>query len=141
MKVKPHYPVLMPVDEHAQLSMDNSRTQGEHLVLGDEISDVNYCSAVELYTDDPDESRGWMPDGQLKKDVFTLMRTYLGCDYDVRLWLTLPTGLLPRPRLGDLGLFSGYNIMLGLDERPPAEDLPQTARIHVGRLRERNDAG
>lgn len=28
VKVKPHYPVLMPVDEHAQLSMDNSRTQG-----------------------------------------------------------------------------------------------------------------
>lgn len=119
--------------------MDSSRTPGEYLVLGNEISDANYCSAVELYTEDPDEAWGWMPDGQLKKDVFTLLGVYLGCDYDVRLWLTLPTRLLPRPRLGDQGLFSGYNIMLGLDEGPPAEDLPLTARIRVGRLREKSD--
>lgn len=138
--VKPHYPVLMPVDERAQLSMDNHRTLGEHLLLGDEISDVNYCAAVELYTEDPDEARGWMPGGQLRKDVLALLRVYLGCDDDVRLWVTIPTELLPRPRLGDDGLFSGYNIMLGLDEGTPAEDLPQTARIHIGRLRERNDA-
>lgn len=141
VEVKPHYPVMMPVDEQAQLSMENHRTLGEHLILGDEIRDVNYCVAVELYTDDPDEARGWMPDGQLRKDVMALLKVYLGCDYDVRLWVTIPTRLLPRPRLGDSGLFAGYNVMLGLDEGPPAEDLPQTARIRVGRLRERSDDG
>lgn len=30
------------------------------------------------------------------------------------LHLTIPVRLLPRPRLGDLDLFSEYNIMLGL---------------------------
>lgn len=48
----------------------------------------------------------------------------------------LPTRLLPRPRLGDRRLFAGYNVMLGLDEGPVADDLPKTVRIRVGRLRD-----
>lgn len=136
VEVKPHYPVMMPVEERARLSMDNRRTLGEHLILGDEVRDANYCAAVEMYTDDPDEARGWMPDGQLRKDVMALLKVYLGCDYDVRLWVTIPTRLLPRPRLGDRRLFAGYNVMLGLDEGPVADDLPKTVRIRVGRLRD-----
>ncbi|WP_312584448.1 type VI secretion system baseplate subunit TssG [Atlantibacter sp.] len=136
VEVRPHYPVMMPVEERARLSMDNRRTLGEYLILGDEIRDANFCAAVELYTDDPDEARGWMPDGQLRKDVMDLLRVYLGCDYDVRLWVTIPTRLLPRPRLGDRRLFAGYNVMLGLDDGPVADGLPKTVRIRVGRLRD-----
>ena len=136
VEVKRHYPVMMPVDEQAQLSMDHHRTLGEHLILGDEMDDVNYCVAVELYTDDPDEARGWMPDGQLRKDVMELLKVYLGCYYDVRLWVTIPTRLLPSPCLDDRPLFSGYNIMLGLDDGPVDDDLPKTVRIPVGQLRE-----
>lgn len=39
--------------------------------------------------------------GQQRKDVFALLKTYLGCDYDASLHLTIPIRLLPRPRLGD----------------------------------------
>lgn len=55
-----------------------------------------------------------MPRGQLRNDVFALIKTYLGCDYDVNPHLTIQVRLLPRPRLDDLNLFSEYNIMLGL---------------------------
>lgn len=48
--------------------------------------------------------------------------------------LTIPVRLLPRPRLGDPDLFSGYNVMLGL--RDDNEDkMPQTMRMKVGNLR------
>lgn len=50
--------------------------------------------------------------------------------------MTIPTRLLPRPRLGDRRLFAGYNVMLGLDDGPVADDLPMTVRIRVGRLRD-----
>jgi len=64
-----------------------------------------------------------------------LLRTYLGCDYDLRFWLTIPTRLLPMPRLGDAGLFNGCNMMLGLREENQSA-MPETVRIRIGRLRE-----
>ncbi len=75
-----------------------------------------------------------VPDGQLKQDVMELLRTYLGCDYDLRFWLTFPTRLLPLPRLVDAGLFNGYNMMLGLRE-DNLDEVPERTRIRVGRLR------
>lgn len=132
--VTPHLPVMMPVEQRARLSIDSPMTLGEHPVLGDKMGNVNYCMRVEMATENREEAKGWMPGGQLKKDVFALLRTYLGCDYDARLHLTIPTKLLPVPRLGDANLFSGYNIMLGL--RDDNHDvMPKTARIRVGNLR------
>ena len=64
-----------------------------------------------------------------------LLRTYLGCNYGLRFWLTLPTRLLPVPRLGNNGLFNGYNMMLGLRE-DNLDDIPASTRIRMGRLRE-----
>lgn len=83
-------------------------------ILGDETRVAGYCSRVELFTDDPAEAKGLMPDEQLRQDVMALLRTYMGCDYDLRFWLTVPTRLLQVPRLGDAGLFNGYNMMRGL---------------------------
>jgi len=135
VKVFPHHPVKMPVAKRARLSLRDGMTLDRHPILGDETTVAGYCVRVELSTENPDETKGWMPDGQLKQDVMTLLRTYLGCDYDVRLWLTIPTRLLPVPRLGDTGLFSGYNMMLGLSD-DNLDQMPKTARIKVGRLRE-----
>lgn len=132
--VTPHLPVKMPVERRAQFSLDSPMTLGDHPVLGDEMSDINYCMRVEMTTEDKDEAKGWMPDGQLREDVFALLRTYLGCDYDVRLHLTLPTRLLPTPRLGETNLYSGYNIMLGLRD-DNHDEMPKTMRMRVGRLR------
>jgi len=135
VNVFPHHPVRMPVAKRAKLSLRDSMTLDQNPILGDETTVAGYCSRVELSTENPDEAKGWMPDGQLKRDVMALLRTYLGCDYDVRLWLTIPTRLLPVPRLGDAGLFSGYNMMLGLRDDNLGE-MPKTTRIKVGRLRE-----
>lgn len=134
VKVFPHHPVRMPVAKRARLSLQDGMTLDQHPILGDETTVAGYCSRVELSTENPDEAKGWMPDGQLKQDVMALLRTYLGCDYDVRLRLTIPTRLLPVPRLGDSGLFSGYNMMLGLRD-DNLDQMPKTTRIRVGRLR------
>ncbi|PVF11832.1 type VI secretion system baseplate subunit TssG, partial [Yersinia pestis] len=93
------------------------------MVLGSETSDANYFIGVEMLTEDTAEAKGWLSSGQLREDVFTLLRVYLGCDYDASLTLTIPMNLAPLPRMGDPLLMAGYNVMLGLrednlDERP-----------------------
>lgn len=135
VRITPRCPVDMPVSKRARMSIDGGMTLGEHPVLGGSISVASYCIGIEMSTEDADEVKGWMPGGQLKQDVMALLRTYLGCDYDVRLWLTIPTRLLPVPRLGSPGLFSGYNMMLGLRD-DNLDQMPKTTRIKVGRLRE-----
>ena len=135
VKVFPHHPVRMPVTQRARLSLQDGITLAQRPIPGDETTVAGYCSRVELSTDDPDEAKGWMPDGQLKQDVMALLRTSLGCDYDVRLWLTIPARLLPVPRLGYPGLFSGYNVIPGLRDDNP-DQMSKTVRIKLGRLRE-----
>lgn len=137
VKVIPHHPVMMPVAKRARLSMRSKLTLGELPVLGDEISDANYCMRIEMHTEDAQEVKGWMPRGQLRKDVFALLKTYLGCDYDASLYLTLPVRLLPRPSLGDRDLFAGNNVMLGLTD-DNENQMPQTMRMKVGKLRGRD---
>lgn len=132
--VTPRYPVDMPVSKRARLSIDGSMTLDQYPVMGDRISVANYCVGVEMYTEDEDEAKGWMPNGELRRDVFAMLRTYLGVDYDVSLHLTIPTRLLPRPRLGDPNLFSGYNMMLGLTD-DNEDQMPKTMRMRVGRMR------
>jgi type VI secretion system protein ImpH len=134
VRIMPRCPVDMPISKRARMSIDGRMTLGEHSVLGDSISVANYSIGVELSTEDADEVKGWMPNGKLRKDVFALLRTYLGVDYDLSPHLTLPTCLLPRPRLGDRDLFSGYNIMLGLRD-DNEEQMPETIRVRVGRVR------
>lgn len=132
--VTPRLPVMMPVERPAQFSFESPMTLGDRPILGDKTPTVNYCMAVEMFTNDKAEARGWMPNGQLRADVFALLRTYLGCDYDARFHLTIPTKLLPTPRLGDPNLYSGYNIMLGLRD-DNHDEMPKTMRMRVGRLR------
>jgi len=48
----------------------------------------------------------------LRENVFTLLRVYLGCDYDASLKLTIPIKLAPLPRLGERSLLMGYNVMM-----------------------------
>ncbi len=134
VKVLPHHPVSLPVASQASLSVSRPMRLQKGVVMGSHIRDANACMAVELATDDADEVNGWLPGGQLREDVFRLLKTCLGQDYDVRFWLTLPVRLLPRPQLGDRRLLSGYNIMLRIKDDNP-KDGPQTVRIAAGRLR------
>lgn len=140
VKVEPHRPVSLPVASRASLSASRPMRLEKGVVMGSHISDANYCMAVELASEDPDEVAGWLPGGQLREDVFTLLKTYLGHDYDVRFWLTLPVRLLPRPTLGDRRLLNGYNIMLRIRDDNP-ESRAETVRTGLGRLRHGERAG
>lgn len=77
-----------------------------------------------------------LPGGQLREDVFTLLRVYLGCDYDASLKLTIPIKLAPLPRLGDHLLLSGYNIVLGLRE-DNLDEMPKEVTMKLGRIRDK----
>ncbi|MBK4716982.1 MULTISPECIES: type VI secretion system baseplate subunit TssG [Tenebrionibacter/Tenebrionicola group] len=127
-------PVNFPTRLRARLSAASPMRLQKGVVMGSNVSDANYCMTVELETDDPDEVTGWLPGGLLREEVFLLLKTYLGHDYDMRFWLTLPVNLLPRPRLGDRRLLNGYNIMLRQREDDRG-DRPQAVRIGLGRLR------
>lgn len=135
VSVVPHLPVNQPVEQRARLSVSRPLALEKGVVMGSHISDANACLRVELKTDDPDEATGWLPGGQLREDVFVLLKTCLGQDYDVRFWLTLPVRLLPRPQLGNRRLLNGYNILLRLKEDNQS-DGAQTVRIATGRLRQ-----
>jgi type VI secretion system protein ImpH len=100
------------------------------------MSDANYFIGVEMFTEDANEAKGWLPGGQLREDVFTLLRVYLGCDYDASFELTIPMRLAPVPRLGEWSLLMGYNVVLGLREDNLGE-MAERVTMWMGRVRER----
>ncbi|AYW84080.1 type VI secretion system baseplate subunit TssG [Yersinia pestis subsp. pestis] len=107
------------------------------MVLGSETSDANYFIGVEMLTEDTAEAKGWLSSGQLREDVFTLLRVYLGCDYDASLTLTIPMNLAPLPRMGDPLLMAGYNVMLGLRE-DNLDERPEKVTMKLGRIRDKS---
>jgi type VI secretion system protein ImpH len=133
--IKPHKVTRMPAGQQARFSLSALQTLGDHLVLGSHTDDANYCIGVEMFTEDPEEAKGWLPGGQLREDVFTLLRVYLGCDYDASLTLTIPMKLAPLPRLGDPALMAGYNVVLGLRE-DNLEQMPAEVKMRLGRIRD-----
>jgi len=132
--VKPHKVTQMPVGKRARFSISDRQRLGDHLVLGSMMSDANYCIGLEMFTEDANEAKGWLPGGQLREDVFSLLRVYLGCDYDASLELTIPMRLAPVPRLGDRSLLMGYNVVLGLREDNLGE-MAERVTMKVGRVR------
>lgn len=71
------------------------------------------------------------------EDVFTLLRVYLGCDYDASLKLTIPIELAPLPRLGDRSLLMGYNIVMGL-RGDNLDEMPEKVTMEQGRIRDKS---
>jgi len=124
----------MLAGKRARFSFSEQQKLGDHLVLGSHTEDANYCIGVEMFTEDAAEAKGWLPGGQLREDVFTLLRVYLGCDYDASLSLTIPMKLAPLPRLGDRSLMMGYNVVMGLRE-DNLDDMPAEVTIKLGRIR------
>ncbi|MDR3433878.1 MAG: type VI secretion system baseplate subunit TssG [Rouxiella aceris] len=133
--VDPHLPVPIPVREAAKLSVNSRVTLGDGPVIG-QITYINHrCIGVTLYTEDTQEAKGWLPGGQLREDVFALLRVYLGNKYDARLQLTLPIDLVPLPRIDNKSVQLGYNAILGLraDNR---QQMPSKITLNLGRLKE-----
>lgn len=132
--VKPHKVTRMPAGKRARFSFSEQQRLGDHLVLGSMSSDANYCIGVEMFTEDPAEAKSWLPGGELREDVFRLLRVYLGCDYDASLTLTIPMELAPLPRLGDPWLLMGYNVVMGLRE-DNLEEMPEQVKMKLGQIR------
>lgn len=75
------------------VSMSNSPVMGSHAV------DVNSQVLLQLRTDNPEEAREWLPDGQLHRDLLALLQVYMGSRLNVRLQLSVSRSLLPDAQL------------------------------------------
>ncbi|MFC0224919.1 type VI secretion system baseplate subunit TssG [Serratia aquatilis] len=104
-------------------------------VLGDEATDANSQLLISLYTENAEESRGWLPEGPLHADFLVLLRVYLGWRYTAQIQLTVPIRLLPVPMLGDTPIRLGLTAVLGLDDDVPADDLPDHFTMELGHYR------
>lgn len=68
-------------------------------VMGAQGTDVNGQVLLQLVTDNPDEAHGWLPGGELYRDLMALLHVYLGSHLDVRLQLCVARHLLPDAQL------------------------------------------
>lgn len=100
--------------------------------LGDEAMDANSQLLIALATDNEQEAQGWKPDGQLYQDFLVMLRVYLGWRFKARITLTVGTGLLAVPPLGDAPLWLGMNGVLGVEDNVVPPDVPQTFTTELG---------
>lgn len=100
--------------------------------LGDEVMDANSQLLVELTTDDEQEAKGWMPDGQLYQDFLVMLRVYLGWRFKAKIRLTVSTRLLPVPPLGDAPFWLGMSGVLGVEGDDIPDDVPPTFTTELG---------
>lgn len=101
--------------------------------LGDEVMDANSQLLVELTTDDEQEAKGWMPDGQLYQDFLVMLRVYLGWRFKAKIRLTVSTRLLPVPPLGEAPFWLGMSGVLGMEGKKIPDDIPATFTTELGR--------
>jgi len=101
-------------------------------VLGEEATEANSRLLIALFTEDAQEARAWLPDGQLYQDFQVLLRVYLGWRYSARITLTVPTPLLPEPVLGQGDFLLGLTGVLGTDDEDFADAMPKEFTVVPG---------
>ncbi len=130
--IQPHDPVPVEIRIRSGLSGENRVSLAQRSVLGRKGKDANSRVSINLFTDDPDEAEGWLPGGHLHTDLLVLMRVYLGYRCNARLQLTVPTRLLPEPRLGATRRIQlGRTGVLGLQENKRSA-MPQSMTVSLG---------
>ena len=117
----------------ASLSTRHPVSLAQGTPLGSVGQDANSQLHLGLFTQDPDEARGWLPGGQLYRDLMVLLRVYLGWRCSAKIQLSLPVGSLPRPVLGRAALLLGMTAMLdpGSNTRQGAGST--TVTLNLGR--------
>ncbi|VVO04145.1 type VI secretion system baseplate subunit TssG [Pseudomonas fluorescens] len=132
-RVTPHWPQKIPLAQPASLSRCHPVSLSQGTPLGSVGHDANSQLHLALFTEDPDEARGWLPDGQLCCDLLVLLRVYLGWRCTAKLQLSLPVTSLPEPVLGRAPILLGMTAVLGLggDAWQVAEH--DTITINLGR--------
>lgn len=132
-RVTPHWPQKVLLAQPASLSKAHPVSLAQGTPLGSVGQDANSQLHLALFTQDPDEARGWLPGGQLYNDLMVLLRVYLGWRCSAKLQLSLPRCSLPRPVLGRAALLLGMTAMLdpGSNTRQGAGNA--TVTLNLGR--------
>lgn len=118
VQVSGHCPRRVRLAHPARLCTRRPVQLGRGTPLGALGRDANSQLRLALFTRDPEEARGWLPGGQLQRDLRVLLQVYLGWRCDARLQLSLPLALLPRAVLGTPGLLLGMSVVLGVGQAP-----------------------
>lgn len=130
--IAPNYKRKVQVPE---LLLDGSFILDDRPILGGVATDINSTVEIQLYTENKDDARGWMPPRQpLFEDLLSLLRVYLGWRYDAHITLTMPRKLFPGPRLransAEEDIFClGYSFLPDADDDP---DAPETRTVSLG---------
>jgi type VI secretion system protein ImpH len=113
-KVTPHWPQKILLAQPASLSACRAVSLSQGTPLGSVGHDANSQLHLALFTEDPDEGRGWLPGAQLYNDLLVLLRVYLGWRCTAKLQLSLPVLSLPKPLLGRAPVLLGMTGVLGM---------------------------
>lgn len=130
--VTPHCPRPVYLNQPLGFYGDEDFRLDGYTVLGDETTEVSSQLLIALYTEDITEAQGWLPEGQIYEDFLVLLRVYLGWRYKARIWLTVPTQLLPAPVLGETLFMLGMTGVLGMEGEEVPPDLPTTFTTEPG---------
>ncbi|MDI2111749.1 type VI secretion system baseplate subunit TssG [Commensalibacter nepenthis] len=112
--VKPHSVQHIPLLNPIKLSSKTPVHLNIRHTLGKTGRDVNSQIALNLYTEDFEEAKSWLPGGVLFIDFLILLRVYLGWRYTAKIQLTVPKRVLPDAKLNKSQIQLGRTGILGL---------------------------
>lgn len=99
VQVVAHDPRRIQLDNPVTMSCARPLTLKHKPVMGRSATDVNSQVLVRLTTENADEAKQWLPDGQIYQDFMALLHIYLGARVNARLQLSVPRHLLPDAAL------------------------------------------
>ncbi|KAA6172925.1 type VI secretion system baseplate subunit TssG [Pseudomonas veronii] len=132
-QVTPHWPQNIVLSEPASLSREHPVSVSQGTPLGSVGRDATSQLRLMLHTEDPQEARAWLPEGELHGDLLVLLRVYLGWRCTAKLQLSLPLPSLPVPVLGHAPIRLGMTAVLGLGRDAWRVTEHDTLTINLGR--------
>ncbi|WP_191832034.1 type VI secretion system baseplate subunit TssG [Pseudomonas fluorescens] len=133
VRVTPHWPQDVALAQPASLSLRHPVSLSQGTPLGSTGRDANSQLHLALFTEDHTEARGWLPNGQLHRDLLVLLRVYLGWRCTAKLQLSLPRRSLPSPVLGAAPVLLGMTAVLDVQATPQATAPDDRITINLGR--------
>jgi type VI secretion system protein ImpH len=118
VQVTPHGPRHVVLAQRPGLSVGQPLRLDHGVPLGGVGCDVNSEVRVTVFAENLKQAGSWLPGGQLLKDLWVLLRVYLGWRCSARLQLCAPLSCLPQPVLGAAPLLLGMTTRL----QAPADD-------------------
>lgn len=131
--VRGHWPRKVLLAHPAGLPAAPTVMLGQGAVLGGVGVDANSQLHLALFTEAAQEAQGWLPGGQLHRDLLVLLQVYLGWRCTAKLQLNLPLRLMPAALLGDSRLKLGLTAVLGWAEVADCAAASTRLRLELGR--------